>query len=114
MQGSWRQAVGLAGAVVIVSAGLAALAASPAQGQTAKDIYLDKCAVCHGEDGHAKTAKGKKAKTKDIIETIKTMTEADMIKVVRDGKDPNMDAWGKQFNADQIRGLVLYYRSLAK
>jgi len=25
-----------------------------------------------------------------------------------------MDAYGKEFNADQIKGLVEYYRSLAK
>jgi cytochrome c6 len=120
MRKSVRQASGLVGAVAVVCAGLAGLAASPrslqatpASAQSAKDLYLDKCAVCHGADGHAKTAKGKKSKTKDINETIKTMSEADMIKMVHDGKAPNMDAWGKQFNADQIQGLVQYYRGLA-
>ena len=32
-----------------------------AQGD-AKDLYLNKCATCHGPDGMGKTAKGKKLK----------------------------------------------------
>jgi cytochrome c5 len=31
-----------------------------------KDVYGKKCAVCHGPDGAAKTAKGRKSKTKDV------------------------------------------------
>jgi len=29
--------------------------------QDVKQTYLDKCSVCHGDDGAGKTAKGKKA-----------------------------------------------------
>ena len=36
-----------------------------------------------------------------------------MIEVVTKGKDPDMDAFGKELNADLIKQLVDYYRSLA-
>src|SRR6476660_9265342 len=79
----------------------------------AKDLYLNKCATCHGPDGAGKTAMGKKLKIKDVHELAGKMSAADMIKVVTDGKGQDMDAYGKQFNKDQIKGLVDYYRSLA-
>jgi len=79
-----------------------------------KSLFLDKCSICHGEDGVGKTAKGKKLKVKDIHDTIKTESEADMIKIATDGKGKDMDGFGKDFKPDQIKGLVEYYRSLAK
>jgi len=51
---------------------------------------------------------------KGVKETAAKMSAADMIKVVQNGKGTDMDAYGKEFNADQIKGLVEYYRSLAK
>ena len=79
-----------------------------------KDLYLDKCSACHGPDGAGNTAKGKKLKMKGAKETTAKMSAADMIKVVQNGKGADMDAYGKEFNADQIKGLVEYYRSLGK
>ncbi len=84
-----------------------------AQGD-AKAIFLDKCSVCHGEDGAGKTAKGKKLKVKDVHETAKTESEADMIKIVTDGKGKDMDSFSKDLKPDQIKTIVQYYRSLAK
>lgn len=84
------------------------------QAQSGRDIYLDKCAVCHGEDGAGKTIKGKKVHCKDIRDTIKKDSEADMIKVVTDGKGVNMDSYKKQLSPEQVRAVVEYYRSLAK
>ncbi len=84
-----------------------------AQGD-AKDLFLDKCSVCHGPDGTGKTAKGKKLKVKDVHQTVTTESEADMTKIVTEGKGKDMDAFGKDLNAAQIKGLVAYYRSLAK
>ena len=85
-----------------------------AQGKSAADIYLDKCSVCHGPDGAGKTAKGKKLKVKDVRETIGTLTADQMIVIVTKGKGDDMDAFAKDFSADQIKQLVDYYRALAK
>ena len=98
---------------VVITMCLLCAAVGWAQGDV-KAIFLDKCSVCHGEDGVGKTAKGKKLKVKDIHETIKTESEADMIKIATDGKGKDMDGFGKDYKPDQIKALVQYYRSLAK
>ena len=79
-----------------------------------KGTFLDKCSICHGEDGTGKTAKGKKLKVKDVHVTAGTESEADMIKIATDGKGKDMDGFKKDYSAAQIKGLVDYYRSLAK
>lgn len=108
---SWRVAA-LGAAVAVVSA-LPLAQASAAQAKTAGDLYRDKCAVCHGEDGAGKTARGKRLKVKDVRETVKKMTPEQMADVVAKGKDPDMDGFAKEFNAEQIRQIVAYYRELA-
>jgi mono/diheme cytochrome c family protein len=80
----------------------------------AKDLYLNKCATCHGPDGTAKTAMGRKLKIKDVHAVVGGMSAEAMIKVVTDGKGQDMDAYGKQFKPDQIKALVEYYRGLGK
>lgn len=92
---------------------LLAAAAGWAQGD-AKAVFLDKCSICHGEDGAGKTAKGKKLKVKDVHETSKSESETDMIKIVTDGKGKDMDSFSKDLTPAQIKGVVQYYRSLAK
>ena len=92
---------------------LTGAAAVYAQGD-AKDLYLSKCAACHGADGAGKTAKGKKLKVQDVHITATKMSADDMIKIVTDGKGQDMDGFGKTLSKDQIKGLVDFYRGLAK
>jgi mono/diheme cytochrome c family protein len=99
--------------VISAAFALAGSAALWAQGD-AKDLYLNKCATCHGPDGAAKTAMGKKLKLKAVSEIAGKVTAEEMIKIVTNGKGQDMDAFGKQFSAAQIKSLVEYYRSLAK
>ena len=80
----------------------------------AGDVYLDKCSVCHGPDGQGKTAKGRKLKVKSVKDTIAKQNEAEMIKIVTDGKGADMDGYKSQLSKDQIKTVVDYYRSLAK
>ncbi len=92
---------------------LAGAATAWAQGD-AKDLYLSKCAACHGPDGAGKTAKGKKLKVQDVHVTATKMTADEMTKIVTDGKGQDMDGFGKTLSKDQIKGLVDFYRGLAK
>jgi mono/diheme cytochrome c family protein len=96
-------------AVLILAGGVTAWA----QGD-AKDLYMSKCATCHGPDGAGKTAMGKKLKVQGAQVAAGKMSADEMVKVVTDGKGQDMSGYGKQFNAEQIKGLVDYYRSLGK
>jgi mono/diheme cytochrome c family protein len=92
---------------------LVSVCAAWAQGD-AKDMYLDKCSVCHGADGAAQTAKGRKLKMSDVHQTVSKQSEADMIAIVTNGKGSDMDGFGKDLKPDQIKAIVQYYRGLAK
>jgi mono/diheme cytochrome c family protein len=84
-----------------------------AQGD-AKTLYMSKCATCHGPDGAGKTAMGKKLKVQDAHAAAGKISADDMVKIVTDGKGQDMSGYGKQFSAEQIKGLVDYYRGLGK
>jgi mono/diheme cytochrome c family protein len=86
---------------------------SAAAQQSAAENYGHKCAVCHGQDGTGNTAKGKKVHVKDVHANMKD-SEADMIKVVTEGKGDDMDSYKSEFTASQIKDLVDYYRSLGQ
>ena len=103
------------GALLILSCLVLFLAYLPptAAQQSAADNYGHKCAVCHGQDGLGNTAKGKKVHVKDVHANMKD-SEADMIKIVTDGKGDDMDSYKSTFTASQIKDLVDYYRSLGQ
>ena len=87
--------------------------ASPAPQQSAQDVYLDKCSVCHGKDGSGNTAKGKKLKAKDLRSAeIQKMSDADLINAVANGKGKDMDGFQKELGADMVKQLVAYCRTL--
>ena len=81
----------------------------------AQDVYLDKCSVCHGQDGAGNTAKGRKLKVKDVRSPeVQKLTDAEMIDIVAKGKGKDMDGFGKELGDDMVKQVVAYYRSLAK
>jgi len=80
-----------------------------------KQVYLNKCSVCHGEDGAGKTAKGKKLKMKDIRSAeVQKMTQAQWTDAIIKGSGQDMDAFGKELGPDMSRKLADYMRELAK
>ena len=100
---------------IVTGVGLCLVLASAACAQgDAKDVFLDKCSVCHGADGAAKTVKGRKLKMSDVHQTVSKQSEADMIAIVTNGKGSDMDGFGKDLKPDQIIAIVRYYRGLAK
>lgn len=111
LSGTKRTTLSIMFGAVVVAGTLGVLGA--AGQQSAQDIYMDKCAVCHARDGSGRTVKGHKDKVKDVRETIKKMSEAQMIEVVEKGKGAYMDSWSDKFSKEQIKALVDYYRSLA-
>src|SRR5262249_36527682 len=72
-----------------LSAALAARMPSPPAlaFQSAKSLYASKCAVCHGNDGSANTAKGKELKVRNLrSEEFKKMSDAKAMEVMLKGK----------------------------
>jgi len=88
-------------------------AARPAD--SAQDVYLDKCAVCHAKDGSGNTVKGRKLKVKDLrAPESQKLSEAEMIEIASKGKGKDMDGFEKELGKDTIKQVIEYYRSLAK
>ena len=81
--------------------------------QNEKDVFLDKCAVCHAADGSASNAKGRKLKMKGVKDTVAKVSAGDMIKIVTDGKG-EMPAFGKELGKEQVKALVEYHRGMPK
>jgi cytochrome c553 len=112
-QRAWNKWLSATLAVVVLVL-VAASRPAPAQGKNAEDLYLDKCAVCHGADGQSKTARGRKLKMKSVHETATKVTAEEMATVVAKGKPPNMDGYSKELSAEQIKQIVEHYRGLAR
>jgi mono/diheme cytochrome c family protein len=101
--------------LTMICAALILFASADARAQgDSKALYMSKCATCHGPDGMAKTAMGKKLKVQDAQTASGKMSADEMVKIVADGKSPGMMGYSKQFNAEQVKGVVDYYRSLGK
>lgn len=99
--------------ILILVAGSSSIA-SPAPA-AAPGVYLDKCSVCHGQDGAGNTARGRKLKVQNVRSPeVQKLTEAEMIAIVGNGKGKDMDGFQKELGSDTVKDVTLYYRSLAK
>lgn len=65
------------------------------------------CAKCHGDDGKAKTFKGKMVKARNFTdaEWQSGVTDEQLIQSVTEGKD-DMPPFGKKLTKEQIESLV--------
>ena len=89
-------------------------AAAPVPQDDVKDVYTKKCAVCHGEDGSANTARGKRLKMKDIRSPeVQKLTPAQWTEAVLKGTK-DMDGYEKELGADMCKKLAAYMQELAK
>jgi len=76
--------------------------------------YKQKCVTCHGADGRADTPAAKSMKVSSFSdpETMK-MSDDELAAIIEKGEN-KMPAYGKGMNAEDIKGMVAYIRSLAK
>jgi mono/diheme cytochrome c family protein len=81
-----------------------------------KKIYTDKCLKCHGEKGRGDGPRAydlsKKPADYTDKEKMSKFTDADLRKVVKEGKKP-MPAFGKKLSDEDIAGVVAYIRTFA-
>ena len=81
--------------------------------QSMKSVYASKCAVCHGNDGSANTAKGKELKVRSLLsEEFKKMTDAKAMEVLLKGKG-KMEGYEKTLGKEKLEQLLAYCRELS-
>jgi cytochrome c6 len=83
------------------------------------DMFAKKCAACHGKDGKAQTAMGKKLGIKDLTDAKvqAAATDAEWGKTISEGaKDPSgkvvMPGNQGKISPDEVKDLVKYLRGL--
>lgn len=84
--------------------------------EKAKKLYGYDCAMCHGETGNGKGDLEEYAgKVKDLTDpaSLKDFTDDQLFTLIKDGKG-DMPPEGKRAKDDDLHGLVLYVRTLAK
>lgn len=84
-------------------------------GADISQVYLDQCSVCHGADGRAHTAKGRKLKVKDLHSAeVRKHTDAELLQYIEKGKGKNMDGFLKKLGPQECKQMVQYVRQLGK
>jgi mono/diheme cytochrome c family protein len=79
-----------------------------------EQLWKTKCAMCHGPDGAAGTAMGKKLNMKPVTAPeIQKKTDAELAAIVTKGKD-KMPPYDGKLTKEQIQQVVAYMRTLAK
>ncbi len=74
------------------------------------DDYKAKCAMCHGADGTG--AMAKKMGSKDLNSPeVQAMSEADIAKIITDGKG-KMTGFKGKLSDDQIKAVAGYVKTL--
>ncbi|MCI0523962.1 MAG: cytochrome c [Acidobacteria bacterium] len=102
-------------AATVLTSALSTLISSPTAlaFQSAKSVYLSKCAVCHGNDGSANTAKGKELKVRSLrAEEFKKMTDAKAMEILMKGKG-KMEGYEKTLGKEKLEQLLAYCRELS-
>jgi mono/diheme cytochrome c family protein len=105
----------MAALALSLSAPLAARMPSPPAlaFQSVKSVYASKCAVCHGNDGSANTAKGKELKVRNLrSEEFKKMSDAKAMEVLLKGKG-KMEGYEKTLGKEKLEQLLAYCRELS-
>jgi len=84
----------------------------------AKSIYQIDCAVCHGDNGNGKTdlATSMSLTLNDWTDpkTLADKSDADLFKIIREGKDKMPPEDASRAKDDDIRDLVIYIRTFSK
>jgi len=76
--------------------------------------YRQKCAACHGPDGKAQTPAGKNLGVRSFGDpAVAKMTDTELSAVIEKGKG-KMPSYGKSMNADEVKAMLAFVRSLGK
>jgi cytochrome c6 len=83
----------------------------------AKKVYADKCLKCHGETGKGDGPKAdtleKKAADYTNKKEMAKFTDADLVRITKDGKKP-MPGYATKLTDQDIVDVIAYIRTFAK
>ncbi len=71
------------------------------------DVYATSCSKCHGSDGKANTAKGRRTRATDFTGSDWNAAESRGIRIITNGKS-DMPAFKNKLTADEIRDVFHY------
>jgi mono/diheme cytochrome c family protein len=82
--------------------------------ENAAAVFTSKCAMCHGADGHGKTAMGAKFNIKDLASPeVQKQSDAELTQIIAKGKN-KMPAFDGKLTKDEIAQLSVYVKALGK
>lgn len=85
----------------------------------AKTQYATFCVACHGDAGKGDGVASGALDPKPSDLTVTKLTDEELSKIIGEGgtavgRSPLMAAWGAVLNADQLKAMVAYIRTLKK
>jgi mono/diheme cytochrome c family protein len=91
--------------------------ASADDSDLAKANWNRHCKKCHGEDGSAQTALGKKLEIKDYTDpaSLAEVSDEDLFEMTKNGVEgTKMPGYAEKLSDEEIKALVDYMRAMAK
>jgi mono/diheme cytochrome c family protein len=100
---------------LVMLAGLPAFASDAAVPPAASQLYRRHCVSCHGNDGRAKTSKGRFNHARNLTdaEWQSDVSDERIFNSIMNGRNVrgNMPAFARKLNDSQIDSLVTFVRS---
>jgi mono/diheme cytochrome c family protein len=86
----------------------------PAPAAEDAEVFVSRCAICHGRDGSARTPQGRKVKARDLRAS--RLTDTEIERQIRDGSRNKtggsvMPAFGPDLTDAQIQAAVRVVKS---
>jgi mono/diheme cytochrome c family protein len=76
-----------------------------------RSLYVQHCAVCHGSNGKAQTARGRKLEAADLTSAdVQSMSTARIIRAITNGR-VGMPSFKKKLSRQQIAQVAGYVQS---
>lgn len=98
-----------AGVHISGSADMERVSVEPA---SARDLYINNCARCHGADGKGNTRLGRELDVSDLTSRkVQRMSRKKMSRVIRYGED-SMPAFRNKLSRKEINKIVSYVKRL--
>jgi cytochrome c6 len=86
-------------------------AAGASRADSAKEVYVQNCARCHGLDGRGQTEQGRKYNVPNLVKEVRDASSSKITRIITNGRQ-DMPAFGKKLSKRQITSLTGYIKKL--